>query len=312
MTLDIMMPFYGRVDHFKSAVNSVLEQTDPDWRLIIVDDVYPDRSAGDWAQSIGDRRLTYIRNEENLRPSRNYVKCVGLMEAEFAILMGCDDVMLPGYVERVKELIAEYPNASVIQPGVSIIDADGNAAHPLADRMKRIYRFGGSGARSFHGEPLAISLLRGNWTYFPSLCWRVSDLRRYNFRVDLDVVQDLAMLLDIVMGGGHLVLDDRVVFHYRRHSTSVSARTGPDGSRFVQERTFFADTERDARRLNWKKAARAARVHLSSRFNAITNVPAALRAPKSGDGLTLVRHAFGGSGSPSGRQRSKPGSPPVS
>ena len=54
MTLDIMMPFYGRIDHFKLAVQSVLDQTSPDWRLVIVDDVYPDLSAGEWARSSAD------------------------------------------------------------------------------------------------------------------------------------------------------------------------------------------------------------------------------------------------------------------
>jgi len=299
VTLDIMMPFYGRVDHFQSAVRSVLAQSDPDWRLVIVDDVYPDRSAGEWAKALGDERIFYIRNEENLRPSRNYIKCVGLMNTEFAVLMGCDDVLLPGYVERVKELIALFPNASVIQPGVAIIDANDKPAFPLADRVKKFHRFSGSGARSFHGESLATSLLRGNWTYFPSLCWRVSDLRRYHFRADLDVVQDLAMLFDIVTGGGNLVLDDQIVFRYRRHSTSVSARTGPDGSRFAQERTFFTEAEQEARRLGWNKAAHAARTHLSSRLNALANVPAAVRSQNSTGRSALLRHAFG-------RSRSSP------
>src|SRR6476661_2974892 len=100
-----MMPFYGRVDHFKQAVESVLAQTSSDWRLVIVDDVYPDPEPGRWAQALGDPRVTYLRNEVNLRPSRNYQKCVGLMQTEFAVLMGCDDVMLPNYVARVHELI---------------------------------------------------------------------------------------------------------------------------------------------------------------------------------------------------------------
>ena len=182
------------------------------------------------------------RNEQNLRPSRNYIKCVGLMTGEFGMLMGCDDIMLPGYVAQVKALIARFPDVSIIQPGVEVIDADGAVHLPLADRIKALYRFGGHGARQFRGERLATSLLRGNWTYFPSLVWRVSELRRHGFRTDLDVVQDLAMLLEITKSGGSLVLDDETVFQYRRHATSVSAVTGPDGSKFRQERLLFDET----------------------------------------------------------------------
>lgn len=287
-----MMPFYGRFDHFVAAVNSVLAQTDPDWRLTIIDDVYPDLAPGEWAGAIDDERVTYLRNEVNLRPSRNYNKAVGLATGEFTVIMGCDDVLLPGYVARVRELISQFADASIIQPGVSVIDENGNPTKPLADRVKASYRFGGTGARQYRGERLATSLLRGNWTYFPSLVWRTSEIRR-GFRTDLDVVQDLAMLMEITKGGGSLVLDDTVVFNYRRHSTSVSAVTGPDGSKFRQERTLFREVESSARELDWPKAARAAHNHLTSRLNALTELPGAIAAGNTVGRSTLTRHVLG-------------------
>ena len=288
-----MMPFYGRFDHFQQAVQSVLAQSDTDWRLVIVDDVYPDPAPGEWAQSLGDPRITYIRNEVNLRPSRNYRKCVTLMQSEFAVLMGCDDVMLPNYVQRAKQLIRQFPDSAIIQPGVAVIDGDGNPSRPLADRVKGWYRFSGHGAREYRGEQLATSLLRANWTYFPSLLWRVSELRRHGFRTDLDVVQDLAMLLEITKAGGTLVVDDDECFNYRRHSQSVSAVTGPDGSKFAQERTLFEEAARDCETLRWTRAARAARLHLSSRLNAVTELPAAIRASTGPGRRALLRHVFG-------------------
>lgn len=296
MTLDIMMPFYGRFDHLKLAVESVLRQTDPDWRLVVVDDVYPDLAPGQWVAGLDDDRVTYIRNEINLRPSRNYIKCVGLMQTEFAVLMGCDDVMLPNYVARVKQLIDQYPESSIIQPGVVVIDGEGQRYTPLADQVKRLYRFKGHGPRAYSGEKLATSLLRGNWTYFPSLCWRVADLRRHGFRTDLDVVQDLAMLLEITKSGGTLVLDDETVFEYRRHSASVSAVTGPDGSKFAQERVLFAEAERDCRSMGWPRAARAARNHLTSRLNALSELPSAVKLRNDLGRRALLRHVFGPSG----------------
>ena len=294
MTLDIMMPFYGRVDHFKLAVQSVLAQDDPDWRLVIVDDVYPDRSAGEWAVALGDERITYLRNEENLRPSRNYRKCVGLMQSEFAVIMGCDDVMLPGYVRRVTELAARFPDAAVIQPGVEVIDTDGRRSRPLADRVKRWYMPHGERPLAISGERAALSLVRAAWFYFPSLVWNVERLRRHEFRADLDVTQDIAMVLDLVKDGGSVVVDDRVVFQYRRHAESVSAVTGPDGSKFAQERTVFAEADRSLRAVGWNRAARAARWHLSSRLHALADLPKAIGRGKSVGRRRLLRHVFGG------------------
>ncbi len=288
-----MLPFYGRFDHFREAVNSVLNQSDPDWRLIIIDDVYPDLEPGEWAKSLKDERITYIRNTENLRPSRNYNKAIGLMEADFAVIMGCDDIMLPEYVARVRELTTQFPDAGVIQPGVEVIDGDGAVYEPLADRIKARIRFDGYGARSFAGEELVTSLLRGNWTYFPSLVWNVKELKSRSFRTDLDVVQDLSMLLSIFFAGGSLVLDDTIVFQYRRHATSLSAKTGPDGSKFIQERTVFAEAAEQARERGWARARRAARNRFTSRANALSELPAAFKARSMPATRSLSRHIFG-------------------
>ena len=290
----IMLPFWGRVDHFKLAVESVLAQDDEDWTLTIVDDVYPDPEPQRWVEGLADPRITYLRNEQNLGVSRNYIKCVGLMNSTFSVIFGCDDIMLPGYVRRVKELIAIHPEADVVQPGVRVIDSAGREYLPLPDRLKNRHRVPGSGVRVLRGEDLAVSLLRGNWTYFPSLVWRVDELRRHGFDQDLDVVQDLIMLMDITAAGGVFVLDDRVVFHYRRHSTSVSSAKAFDGSRFAQERALFAQEEARFDRLGWTRAVRAARRHTSSRLHALTRLPQALRARQWRGARILLTHARGG------------------
>jgi glycosyltransferase involved in cell wall biosynthesis len=293
VTLDILLPFYGRFDHFRIAVESVLAQTDPDWRLTVVDDVYPDPAPGEWVQSLGDPRIRYLRNEVNLGVGKNFAKCVTLMTGEHGVIFGCDDEMLPGYVGRVRQLLSEHGDASVIQPGVEIIDSDGAVARPLGDRVKRSYRRRDTRSSPvLVGEDMAASLLRGNWTYFPSLVWRTELLRRFEFDADREVVPDLVMLLDIAADGGRLVVDDEVVFRYRRHSGSVSSWRATDGSRFVEERELFEQSAARFAALGWHDAERAARNHLSSRLNALTQVPLALANGDASAALLLVRHAL--------------------
>lgn len=289
--LEIMMPFYGSFDHFRQAVESVLAQSDPVWHLTILDDVYPDEAPGHWVVGLGDDRITYIRNDENLRPSRNYNKAIGLAASEYMVIMGCDDVMLPDYIARVKALIQRFPGVAVIQPGVEVIDENSKPSRPLPDRVKSLYRFRGGGCYS--GERLAVSLLRGNWTYFPSLVWRTDLLKASAFRPDLDVVQDLAKLFELTVNGGTLALDDLPVFAYRRHSRSVSAVTGPDGSKFVQEAMFFAEAAETCEALGWRRAARVARIHASSRLNALTELPGAILARNRVGVRNLTRHILG-------------------
>ncbi|MBC7592041.1 MAG: glycosyltransferase family 2 protein [Salinibacterium sp.] len=287
------MPFFGRFDHFRDAVASVLSQTDPDWRLIIVDDCYPDPEPGQWAASISDDRVSYRRNDTNLGVSGNFAYGATLMASEFGVLAGCDDLLLPNFVQNVRQLLQAHPDVSFVQPGVRVIDEHGRPVKPLSDRVKALYRGGATGTRELEGQPLAASLVRGNWAYFPSVVWRADVIRDIGFRQDLNVVQDLAMMLEITRRGGTMLVDDEVVFEYRRHSSSVSAVGGPDGSKFREERALFSQVAGQFRDAGWSRAARAADWHLSSRLHALTDLPVALRRSDSIAVRTLVSHVMG-------------------
>ena len=293
VSIDLMMPFYGDPALFRLAIQSILGQTDPDWRLVVIDDQYPDLEPGRWLESLNDPRVTYLRNETNLGVSGNFRKCAALASADFTTIVGCDDLLLPNYVARLRQLLAAFPDADFVQPGVRVMDAAGDDSFPLADQVKRLCRPRAEGPVELFGEDLAASLMRGTWTYFPSIAWRTTRLQRHGFREDLDVALDLALEIDIIVTGGRLVLDDTPSFRYRRHSGSVSSWTANDGSRFVEERRYFLECAERMTALGWNRAARVAVRHVSSRLNALTRVPASVKAGDGRGVRILVLHAFG-------------------
>lgn len=292
MELEIVMPFYGDPRQFRDAVASVLAQSDPNWRLTVIDDCYPDEAPGRWVRSLDDPRIRYFRNERNLGVSGNFQRGVELVEAELMTIMGCDDLMLPDYVARARSAMAASPDASYYQPGVRVIDADGKPVSPLADRVKRFYRIEVDDITGVGGERLVTSLLRGNWTYFPSICWRSSEVVPRGFSSH-EVVLDLVLQLEILFDGGIVVLDPVVTFAYRRHAGSVSSWRAGDGSRFGEEREVMSAYAARAAERGWRRAARVGRLRVSSRLNALTRLPSAAIA-RDGAGLrSLARHAFG-------------------
>ncbi|PRX47914.1 GT2 family glycosyltransferase [Prauserella shujinwangii] len=292
--VDIMLPYYGPVDLMRETVRSVLAQDDPHWRLTVVDDGYPDASIPGWFAALGEPRVRYVRNERNLGANRNYQKCLGLIEHELAVIMGADDVMLPNYVGTVREAYRAHPDVAMLQPGVRIIDERGRHTCGLVDNAKRrLYAPKVLGTRTMSGEEAAVSLLRGNWLYFPSLCWRSAAIKEIGFREGLDVVQDLGLVLDLIYRGEKLLVDSTVCFHYRRHSASDSSWRALAGTRFVEERRFFLDTAKRAAELGWSRAARVARTHLSSRLNALTLLPSAIRAHHRTGVSNLTKHVLG-------------------
>ena len=283
-----MLPFYGDVDQLKAAVRSVLDQTFTDFRLVVVDDQYPDPEPARWLQSLGDARVHYLRNDVNLGVNGNFRHCVDLVEAPAFALMGCDDLMGPQHLANAVAALDAHPDAAVVQPGVQVIDVDESVVRPLGDRVKA--RMTPRAPAVLQGQELAASLYRGNWTYFPSLVWRTSVAKPIGFRPGLEIVLDLALLLDIARAGGALVLTEDVTFSYRRHTESVSSMQAVDGRRFDEERAFFAKEARRCAEIGWPDAARAARRHPTSRLNAATLVPGALLGRQWPVVSALVRH----------------------
>jgi glycosyltransferase involved in cell wall biosynthesis len=295
MPLDILVPFWGDPALLRETVASVLAQRSDDWLLTVVDDAYPDESVGEWFAALDDPRVTYRRKAVNEGITENYRTCVSLATQDLMMILGCDDVLAPDYVDVVLRAHLAFPDAAVIQPGVEVIDEHSEVVRPLADRIKQqVVRPRTRVPRLLLGEELATSLLHGDWLYWPSLAFRRDVLTATEFRDGMPLIQDLAIVMDIVTSGGSLLLEPTVCFRYRRHRASASSASLLDGRRFAGERAYFRFAAGQARALGWHRAERAARLHWTSRLHALTLLPQGARAGRGAVG-TLVRHAFGSS-----------------
>jgi glycosyltransferase involved in cell wall biosynthesis len=291
--IEIFLPFWGDPAYLRAAVASVQAQTDPEWRLVVVDDHYPDPGVAEFFAGIDDERISYVRNESNLGITDNYRRCLELATEEWMVFFGCDDLMLPTYVSTVRSAIAGAPpDVDVISPSSIVIDEDGVVSDPLVDRVKRrLFAPRLTTSRVLAGEAMAVSLLRGNWTYWPSLAFRVEPVRRQGFIDGFPLIQDLALLVDLALAGSSMLVLPEVAFAYRRHSASASSTRVADGGRFQGERDYFAIAAQRCEDAGWPRAARAARVHLASRLYAVTQLPGAIRTRSWGSVRTLARHA---------------------
>ena len=291
--LDIFVPYWGDPALMRRTIESVLAQRDDRWRLTVVDDAYPDPTIQDWIGTLEDERITYVRNETNRGITENYATCRALAQQDLVMFLGCDDVLHPNFVATVLDAAHTFPTAAIIQPGVDIIDEHDQHASTLVDSIKqRIARPRVDRVTELSGEPLAASLLAGNWMYWPSLVFRTQVVNAFDFRDELPIIQDLALVLDMVVAGESLVLVPTTCFSYRRHSQSASATTLVDGTRFAGDRRYFRIAAEQARALGWRRAERAARMRLLSRAHALSMVPGAMLRRGDAPVRPLLTHAF--------------------
>ncbi len=268
-SIDIAIPFYGPLGMLQEAVLSVRDQTDPEWRLVVVDDNEPVRpEIARWLESLGDARICYLANDSNLGVSASFNRCVETSAADFLTIMGCDDRLLPYYVAHARAALAAVGEVVAYHPAVKVINGYGERVLPLTDRVKDVLRPPAAPRSVLSGERLATRLMYGTWTYFPAMCWRRTALVRHGFSVDQQVVQDTKLLVDLVMEGESLCLDAVTTFEYRRHEAATSSRALATGARFSEERDFYFRYAVLLADKGWVRASRSARWHVTSRLNA--------------------------------------------
>lgn len=293
-TIEIFVPFWGDPELLYATVESVRAQSDDDWRLVVLDDCYPDESVAMHFVGVEDPRVEYVRNKVNLGITENYREAIRRATTDYIVLLGCDDLLHPGYLSVIRRTIAAVPQADVIQPGVIVVDEHGLPISPIVDRVKQhlLAPKGGDGIAVLTAQAMATSLIRGDWLYWPSLTFRSETLRRIDFREGLPIIQDLALLMDIAFGGGTLAYNPTVAFSYRRHRESASQKTLLDGRRFHDERTYYAQAHALAAAKGWRKTSRAARIRLMSRLHAVTELPGVLRRGTRGGLQSTLAHIF--------------------
>lgn len=292
LELDILLPYWGDPALLAETVESVLAQDDTRWRLTIVDDGYPDPAAQERWGSHGDPRISYLRNEVNLGVAGNFERCRQLARGPLVVFLGSDDTMHPGFVRTVLAAHERHPEAAMIQVAVRVVGDDGTEQFSLADEIKDRLRPRATAPLLMEGEKLAMSLMRGNWLYWPSLVFRHDAIAGHAFAQEYPIILDLALVMDVVRDHGSLLLLPDLCFSYRRHDASASSASQLGGTRFADERRYFREEATALRALGWRRAAALARVRAISRIHALTLLPEAVRT-RSSDGVRLVlRHAL--------------------
>jgi glycosyltransferase involved in cell wall biosynthesis len=273
-TIDFCMPYWGDPDDMKASVRSVIAQTDPNWRLTVIDDCYPADVQG-FFEALEDERVIYQRNETNVGITENFRRAVRAASGPLVVVMGSDDLLLPNYVGVMRRLAVAHRDVDIFQIGVRVINANGEPTRTLVDTVK-LRLLAPRRALTLRGQDLANSLLVGDWLYWPSLMFRTDAMRRFDFEDDLPIILDLALLLDLAFDGRALRYEPTLAFEYRRHSESLSQQALLDGTRFADERRFYRAMAARAQSRRWRRASFAARSRVMSRLHGLSVLPSIL------------------------------------
>ena len=87
--VSIIMPSYNTANYIAASIQSVLDQTYPNWELIIVDDCSTDDTDAVVAPFLTDARIRYLKNEQNSGAAISRNRALRDVGSRFWIPMTC-------------------------------------------------------------------------------------------------------------------------------------------------------------------------------------------------------------------------------
>ena len=121
--VSFVLPAY-KAKFLSQAIDSILNQSYPDFELIIVDDASPE-DLQDIVAAYHDLRIRYYRNADNIGGQSlvaQWNHCIQYATGEYIVLAADDDIYLPVFLVQCLQLAKKYPEVDLIRTGVEQID----------------------------------------------------------------------------------------------------------------------------------------------------------------------------------------------
>src|SRR4051794_29936209 len=113
MRVTVGIPTFNRSGMLRGAIESVLAQTYPDFRVLVSDNASDDDTP-DVVRSFGDDRIHYVRAEQNIGAAGNFRRVLELADTEFLVILPDDDVLYPGHLRAAVEVLDRFENVGLV------------------------------------------------------------------------------------------------------------------------------------------------------------------------------------------------------
>jgi len=122
MRFSVLLPTRNGGKFLENCISTILDQSYRDLELIVSDNANTDNTKEVLA-SISDLRLKVIRTEEPVSVTENWNRALNASSGDYILMMGDDDCLLPGYFEKMDQILKKYNDPDCIScNGYSYID----------------------------------------------------------------------------------------------------------------------------------------------------------------------------------------------
>jgi hypothetical protein len=128
----VLIPTRDRLEYLLQAIETVRRQDYPSWEIVVSDNA-SQMEVSSSVRALGDPRIQYLRQPDPIPVTENWNAALTASSGNWMVMLGDDDGLMPGALQRAKEVIEQFnPDSlyvgawSLIYPGA--VPAEPNGA----------------------------------------------------------------------------------------------------------------------------------------------------------------------------------------
>jgi glycosyltransferase involved in cell wall biosynthesis len=122
--ISIVLPVFNAEKYLAATINSLLNQSYPNFELIAIDDGSIDKSLT-ILESFSDPRIKVFQNEQNRGIVYTRNRGLAIMQGDYYAPFDADDLAHPNKLEKQLEFLEENPDFGMVGSWVTLIDDKG-------------------------------------------------------------------------------------------------------------------------------------------------------------------------------------------
>jgi glycosyltransferase involved in cell wall biosynthesis len=216
----------------KTALDSVCAQTFPDWELLISDDASTDNTGEVVAPYLGDKRIRYVHQRENLKQANNWAYAIANTSAPVLTTLHADDAWEPDALQTFADAFQKQPDLDLAWSNWDYYDASLKVRQRSAPVTV---------AKEMTGQDACIWLLDNNHALPSATAFtREASKRAGSPDPRFGMVCDRRYYLQLTMVSRRCRAIPKVLVRYRQNEGGVTSTFSTSG-RLQDEMIVFAD-----------------------------------------------------------------------
>jgi len=203
----VLMPVYNSEKYLNAAIDSILNQSFPNFEFLIIDDGSTD-SSKKIIKSYTDSRIVYIQNNVNkgIVASLNYG--LDISRGKYIARMDADDIAHPNRLEFQVKFMLAHPDCKLCGTRAIAINENGEEIRKLR--------------RPYLSHEICVQHLFRNSFIHPSIIMDAEIARQFKYSPDYEYAEDYYLFSQIALHYKTHNLKEYLL-NYRVHQTNITS-----------------------------------------------------------------------------------------